>query len=75
MSGNVWEWVSDWYDEEYYANSSSQNPEGPSTGESRVIRGGSWGSDAIEARTFTRFWGNPNRRDDDIGFRCVVDNL
>ena len=42
MLGNVWEWVNDWYDENYYQNSPSQDPTGPTSGEYRVLRGGSW---------------------------------
>ncbi len=42
MSGNIWEWVNDWYSESYYQSSPSTNPPGPPTGSSRPIRGGSW---------------------------------
>jgi len=45
MAGNVWEWVADWYDEYdegYYSSRSGQNPTGPSSGTSRVLRGGCW---------------------------------
>ena len=42
MSGNVWEWVHDWYDSRYYAESPMRNPGGPSTGHLRLIRGGGW---------------------------------
>ncbi|MBM4100415.1 MAG: formylglycine-generating enzyme family protein, partial [Planctomycetes bacterium] len=42
MSGNVWEWVNDWYGDNYYSTSPSVNPQGPSSGPYRVLRGGYW---------------------------------
>lgn len=52
--GNTWEWCSDWYDSDYYADSPVVNPAGPSTGSSRVCRGGSWGNLAKDARSAYR---------------------
>ena len=42
MSGNVWEWVNDWYDEEYYSDSPDSNPPGPDSGTAKIFRGGCW---------------------------------
>jgi len=66
MLGNVWEWVNDCYDENYYQGSPSQDPAGPTSGTLRVIRGGSWSS--MGASVSVR-WGNSGGQID-FGFRC-----
>jgi formylglycine-generating enzyme required for sulfatase activity len=47
MIGNVWEWVSDWYDADYYGREQQRDPGGPPAGTLRVVRGGSWVTDDI----------------------------
>ncbi|QQS28395.1 MAG: SUMF1/EgtB/PvdO family nonheme iron enzyme [Sphingobacteriales bacterium] len=72
MSGNVWEWCSDWFDSEYYKNSPSNNPKGPSTGALRVLRGGGWDGGWRFCRLAYRHLFLPGNRYGSGGFRLVV---
>ena len=69
--GNVSEWVSDWYDGKYYQNGPSQDPHGPTTGQSRVRRGGSWNDPPWIVRASYRDTLDPRDKSADVGLRCV----
>ena len=72
MAGNVKEWVDDWYDREYYVDSSEyENPRGPIGGEFKVLRGGSWRDLGGFIYSSFRNNSNQNTRMDDYGFRCA----
>ena len=71
MAGNVWEWVNDWYGETYYTSSPSSNPQGPSTGQYRLLRGGSWYYDEDTVRTANRDGDGPVSTNYGFGFRCA----
>ncbi len=74
LSGNVWEWVADWYDSNYYANSPSANPLGPTSGQYRILRGGAsgtynyYGPTSYARNKYSQEFGSFN-----IGFRCARD--
>ena len=72
MSGNLWEWVADWYDSDYYSRSPEKNPNGPALGEYRTLRGGGWRSLEAQLRVTNRSTGKPEHSTDgEIGVRCA----
>ena len=72
MSGNVFEWCNDWYDDNYYRNSPQTNPTGPSEGESRVLRGGGWCYFDMGVRVSRRDYLTPGYRHIIIGLRLAL---
>ena len=70
LAGNVWEWTADGYDEDYYLEGPRENPPGGTSVNQKVLRGGSWNTEAHNVRVSNRFWGFPGRNDTD-GFRCA----
>ncbi|MBN1181827.1 MAG: formylglycine-generating enzyme family protein [Bacteroidales bacterium] len=73
MTGNVWEWINDWYSSEYYSNSPYANPIGPTNGDSKNFRGGGWSNVWSWIRVTNRTVINPNDSYSNVGFRCAAD--
>jgi formylglycine-generating enzyme required for sulfatase activity len=72
MHGNVWEWCSDWHGKDYYGKSPRRDPQGPSEGSLRVVRGGSWRNYAHFCRSAHRGALAPSGRDSYLGFRVAL---
>ena len=72
MSGNVQEWVADWYLRDYYAKAPAKNPKGPESSDSKTLRGGDFSSDAGTLRSAARLKCPPSGRMQGFGFRCAV---
>lgn len=72
MAGNIFQWVNDFYDAQYYDSMPPLNPTGPGAGDSHVIRGSSFESDGSQTLSGIRHFGSPSYHARDLGFRCVV---
>jgi formylglycine-generating enzyme required for sulfatase activity len=71
MIGNMWEWCSDWYDRDYYKNGPKINPQGPSEGKYKVLRGWAWNNRKRLATITRRHKLFPGVKSYFVGFRCV----
>lgn len=73
LAGNLYEWVMDWYADNFYSNSPAVNPRGPAEGTTKVQRGGSYINTPYRLRSSFRTKGDPTEQDPNVGFRCAQD--
>ncbi len=73
LAGNLYEWVADWYDEQFYTKNPAINPRGPVEGTAKVQRGGSYINNPYRLRSSFRTKGDPTEHDPNVGFRCAED--
>ncbi|MBI9043504.1 MAG: SUMF1/EgtB/PvdO family nonheme iron enzyme [Anaerolineaceae bacterium] len=72
MTGHIFEWVADWYDTDYYSSSPPENPKGPSSGNSRVVRGGCWLKAVYNWHSAIRLGFDSSNDNYNVGFRCAL---
>ena len=73
LAGNLYEWTTDWYDEESYKKIPAINPHGPAEGAAKVQRGGSYTNTSYRLRSSFRTKGDPTEHEPNVGFRCAQD--
>jgi len=75
MTGNLWEWVHDYFGKAYYASSAKNNPKGPEKGKYRIFRGGSWNDSNVDyLSTSFRYLKKPGYKNNTVGFRLAIQN-
>src|SRR5262249_23239067 len=72
VHGNVDEWVSDWFQEDYYGVSPVEGPQGPDEGDEKVIRGGSWRGQGEDCRAAVRIGEWADSGQNNVGFRVAL---
>ena len=75
IHGNVWEWCQDWYAADYFVHTPKADPLGPSSGDERIVRGGSWCCAPCFCRDSDRRKFTPNSKDKDVGLRLLALNI
>ena len=73
LAGNLYEWVTDWYDDTFYTQPAPSNPRGPGEGTAKVQRGGSYINSPYRLRSAFRTKSDPTEHDPHVGFRCAQD--